>query len=153
MQNSGGLTLDGQLLAVIARKQFFLSIVPLATRPTNFSAFNTPQPSYLTSLKDTGIIPRLGFWYTAGTRYIYTGVTASLVFGGYGMSRFESSKGKTIVFGHDDGFNFIVGLQTIVAEHALKGTVSLLMDGIVASIDRPVASSGRSVIGFRPPSA
>lgn len=65
LQNSGALTLTGQLLAAIARKQFFLGIVPLGPKPTNFSTFDNPQPSYLTSLKDTGIIPGQGFRYTS----------------------------------------------------------------------------------------
>lgn len=51
------------------------------------------------------------------------------------MSRFKSSKGKTFDFGYDDGFNFIVGLQTIISKYTLKGTVSLLIDGITARIN------------------
>lgn len=51
------------------------------------------------------------------------------------MSRFGSSEGKTFVFGYDDDFNFTVGLQTIISKYTLKGTVSLLMDDIIVSIN------------------
>ncbi|KAL1639581.1 hypothetical protein SLS58_007781 [Diplodia intermedia] len=104
VDHSDGPILDGQVVAGISRKQFFLGVFPLGIKPTNFSTFDDPQPSYLTGLKDKGIIPGLGF-------------------------------GKTFQFGHDDNAHFTVGLQNVIGERTLHGTVTLLNDGIVVNID------------------
>ncbi|KAL1625702.1 hypothetical protein SLS54_003174 [Diplodia seriata] len=135
VQNSGGPTLEEQVVAGIAMKEFFLGVFPLGTKPTNFSTFENPQPSYLVSLKGHDVIPGLGFGYTAGAHYQYTGVTGSLVVGGYDASRLDSNRTKTFAFGHDDNHSFMVGLQNIVAVNTLQGTVSPLTDGVVVSID------------------
>ncbi|KAL0253353.1 hypothetical protein SLS55_010330 [Diplodia seriata] len=135
VEHSGGPTLDGQVVAGIARKQFFLGVFPLGIKPTNFSTFDDPQPSYLTGLKDKGIIPGLGFGYTAGAGYRYRGITASLVLGGYDASRYDMTNSKTFQFGYDDNADFTIGLQNVIGERTLHGTVTLLNDGIVVNID------------------
>lgn len=134
-QNSGGPTLEGQVVAGIATKEYLLGMFPLDVKPTKFSTFDDPQPSYLANSKNKSIIPGLGFGYTAGAHYRYSGMTASLVFGGYDASKYDGNTSKTFQFGPDDSHSFTLGVQNIIAENTLLGTVSPLTDGIIASID------------------
>lgn len=98
IENSGGLTLGHQVVAGIADKDFYLGIfglgmhvtyLPLVVsrylsglvpaskalirlpgpKPANFSSFDHPEPAFLPSLKDNGMIPSLSYGYTAGAPY------------------------------------------------------------------------------------
>jgi hypothetical protein len=60
----------------------------LSPRPTNFTNFDNPQPSYLTSLKSKNLIPSLSYGYTAGAPYRQKKVQGSLTLGGYDSSQF-----------------------------------------------------------------
>ena len=64
-----GLTLQNQVVAGIANKNFYLGYLGLTSRPTNFTDFNDPKPSFLSSLKNQSHIPSLSFGYTAGNQY------------------------------------------------------------------------------------
>ena len=48
-QGSGGPSLNQQLLAGIATKDFYLGLLGLDPRPTNFTNFDHPWPSYIAS--------------------------------------------------------------------------------------------------------
>lgn len=135
VQNSGGPTLDDQIVAGITKVEPFMGGFPLGVMPTSFSTFEHPQPSYLVSLKNRGMMPGLGFGYNAGAHYRYSGVTGSLVIGGYDASRFDSERTKTFRFGHDDNDKFTVSVGNITAVGTLQESVSLLTEGITASID------------------
>lgn len=132
-----GPTMDRQLIAAIAHREFFLGVFQLGIKPTNFTTdFDDPQPSYLANLREKGVIPGLGFGYTAGAWYKYAGVTASLVLGGYDQSKYDEDRMKTFQFGPDDNFDFTLGLQKFSVNNSLSGSnVPLLTDGIIANID------------------
>jgi hypothetical protein len=68
-QGSGGPILDHQVVGGIALEEFFLGTFGLTPRPTNFSDFNDPQPSFVETLKNKSIIPSLSWSYTAGAAY------------------------------------------------------------------------------------
>lgn len=66
---SGGPTLDHQVVASIATKDFYLGNLGLTPRPVNFSTFDDPSPSFLTSLRNQSMIPSLSYGYNAGAQY------------------------------------------------------------------------------------
>ena len=68
-QGSGGPVLDHQIVAGIATREFNLGLFGLSPRPTNFTDFNDPQPSFLQTLYNRSLIPSLSWSYTAGAAY------------------------------------------------------------------------------------
>ena len=91
---------------------------PLGNKPTNFSDFNTPQLSYMSSLKNQSYIPSLSYGYTAGAHYRgTTGALASLTLGGYDAARSQSN-GLTLAFPNSEQW-LTVALQNIVATNTL----------------------------------
>ena len=68
-QGSGGPILEHQVVAGIATEDFWLGSFGLTPRPTNFSDFNNPQPSFMETLKNKSLIPSLSWAYTAGAQY------------------------------------------------------------------------------------
>ena len=69
LPNSDGVTLDHQVVAGLATKNFYMGNLGVTSRPTNFTGFNDPQTSFLSSLKEQKHIPSLTFGYTAGNQY------------------------------------------------------------------------------------
>ncbi|TKA81840.1 hypothetical protein B0A49_01070 [Cryomyces minteri] len=137
VQNSGGLTQTHQVVAGIATKDFYLGMFGVGPKPSNFSSFNDPQPSYMKNLKDRGLIPSLSFGYTAGAPYRISKVLGSLTLGGYDQSRFVSNN-KTFPFSADDSRPLSVGVQNILAINTLNGVVSPLKNGIISAIDSTI---------------
>lgn len=68
-QGSGGPSLEHQVVAGIAADDFWLGTFGLTPRPTNFSNFNDPQPSFMQKLKNESMIPSLSWAYHAGAPY------------------------------------------------------------------------------------
>jgi hypothetical protein len=69
VENSGGLTLAHQVVAGIATKDYYLGQFGLGPKPSNFTTFAYPIPSYMRNLVDQNKIPSLSFGYTAGAKY------------------------------------------------------------------------------------
>lgn len=111
-QGSGGPSLDQQILAGIVTKQFFLGIFGLNPRPTNFSNFSDPSPSYMSNLKDKSLIPSLSWSYSAGNQYRLNKVLGSLTLGGYDSSRFVSNN-VTFVFNEIDSRDLTVVIKGV----------------------------------------
>lgn len=65
---SGGVSLDQQVVAGIATKDFYLGSLGLAPWPVNYSTTES-SPSYLSNLKNQSKIPSLSFGYSAGAPY------------------------------------------------------------------------------------
>ena len=65
----GGPTLNHQVVAGFVTNDFFLGIFGLGPKPANFSDFNSPIPSYMSTLVNENIIPSLSYGYTAGAKY------------------------------------------------------------------------------------
>jgi hypothetical protein len=68
-QGEGGPTLEKQIVGTLSTYDFFYGHFGLSPKPTNWTDFNDPYPSYLTSLKNESQIPSLSWAYTAGAQY------------------------------------------------------------------------------------
>lgn len=69
LQNSGGPTLKDQVVGSVRKMPFFVGFFGLSPKASNFTDFDNPQRSYLTTLRDEGLIPSLSFAYSAGAAY------------------------------------------------------------------------------------
>lgn len=67
--NSGGITLEHQIMAAYVTQRYWNGIFGLDIRPSNFSEFEFPQPSFMQTIWDQRIIPSLSYAYTAGASY------------------------------------------------------------------------------------
>lgn len=115
-----------------------LGVLGLGPKPTNFSDFNDPQPSFMHSLRNQSLIPSLSCGYYAGASYDKT--PASLVLGGYDASQFDASKVSSpgVEFKMDLSYTLLVAIQVIQASGTLNGVVTLLPEGIMAVVDSTV---------------
>ncbi len=59
----------GQIVAALATKDYDVGLLGVTDYPTNFSIFDDPHPSYLSTLKTKSKIPSLSFAYSAGAHY------------------------------------------------------------------------------------
>jgi hypothetical protein len=134
LPNSGGLTLETQIVAGIATKDFYLGVFGLSPKPSNFTDFDYPQPSFLGTLKNQSKIPSLSFAYTAGAAYRIPKLPGSLTLGGYDSSRFTQNE-QSFPFSADDSKVLSVGIQRITAQNTLQGSVSPLNSQILTVID------------------
>ena len=64
-----GPTLKNVTVGALKTTNFWLGHFGLHPKPTNFSAFGEPSPSYMTYLFEKNMIPSISFGYTAGARY------------------------------------------------------------------------------------
>jgi hypothetical protein len=69
VQNSGGPSMTDQVVGSIAKSVFYVGLFGLDPRPLNFSDFDYPQRSYISTLKDEEIISSISYGYTAGSYY------------------------------------------------------------------------------------
>jgi hypothetical protein len=132
---SGGPTLSNAVTAWIITPDFFLGMLGMNPRPTNFSTMNDPQMSYLDLLYKRNIIPSLVYSYTAGAKYRFNSVLGSLTLGGYDDSLFISNT-VSFPFYFDQTRDLTVAIQSITASNGT--TKSLLPNGILALIDSTV---------------
>ena len=132
--NGGGApTLNNTIFAGIATKNFFIGQMGLTPWGVNFTDFNSPIPSLLTTLKEQGHIDSNSWGYTAGAYYSQPQTYGSLTFGGYDESRYTPND---LIFnrGEDQSRDLTVGVQSITS-----GTNNLLPNGIFALIDSTIA--------------
>jgi len=61
--------LDHAVVAAIATKDYYLGYLGVTSHPINFTQFDDPHPSFLSTLKTRGQIPSLSYGYTAGAQY------------------------------------------------------------------------------------
>ncbi|KAK6501214.1 hypothetical protein TWF481_009058 [Arthrobotrys musiformis] len=135
---SDGPSSNNQSIAGIATKDFFLGVLGLNPRPTNFSTFNNPVPSLLQNLRDTQKIASLSWSYTAGNQYRFNNVLGQLILGGYDRSRFVSNQ-IYIPFDSQDVVDLSVNIESITSSDA-NGTQALLPSkGISAYLDSSVS--------------
>ena len=111
-QGSGTPSLEQQIVGKIATKEFYLGIFGLDPKPTNFTNFNDPVPSYMTTLKERNIIPSISWGYTAGNQYRLGTVLGSLTLGGYDPSRFIQNN-VTFSFNEIDTRELTVNINDI----------------------------------------
>ncbi|KAK0100318.1 hypothetical protein ONS96_007598 [Cadophora gregata f. sp. sojae] len=85
---SGVPALDNQTVGGVTSKDIFMGLFGVNPAATNFSASSTPVQSYMANLKAQKQIPSLSYGYTAGNKYRFNTVLASLTLGGYDASLF-----------------------------------------------------------------
>jgi len=141
-QGSGSPVLEHQVVAGIATSDFWLGSFGLTPRPTNFTDFNDPQPSFMETLKNQSKIPSLSWSYTAGAPYRFEKVPGSLVLGGYDLSK--AGTNMSFAFAPDISRDLTVGLQAISAtvngqDHELLPTgIFTFVDSTVPHIWLPI---------------
>ncbi len=135
-QGSGGPSLEEQIVAGIATPEFYLGLFGLNPRPTNFTNFNDPVPSYMSTLKQKSMIPSLSWSYTAGNQYRLNKVLGSLTLGGFDASRFIPNN-LTFAFNQVDQRDLIVDIGTIIFSTS-NTTKFLSTKSIPAFIDSTV---------------
>ncbi|KAF1950650.1 acid protease [Byssothecium circinans] len=132
-------TLKNTTVGTIISPNFWLGHLGINPKPTNFSAFTDPSPSYTTLLFEQKQIPSLSFGYTAGNKYHDTIVLSSLTLGGFDSSRIIPND-LTFGFAPDNERDIVVGVVGIKASSTTKTNVSLFgQDSFTMYIDSTVA--------------
>ena len=75
----GSSTLQSQVIADIETNDYYMGIFGLGHQPYNFTNFQDPQPSFLTTMRNKNLIPSLSWAYTAGAKYRESIVSHSLL--------------------------------------------------------------------------
>ncbi|KAF2841866.1 acid protease, partial [Patellaria atrata CBS 101060] len=136
MDEGEGPLLEDQVVGAIAGNPYWLGIFGVHPKPTNFSGLgNITSPSFMSTLREQNLIPSLSFGFTAGARYQFTGVLASLTLGGYDSSKFIPND-VSFVFNPDNERELTVGLRSITTTK--DSDVQLLPDPIYAFVDSTV---------------
>jgi len=136
-EGEGGPTLANTTIGGFAVEDFYLGIFGINPKPTNFTNFNEPSPSYMSQLKVQGQIPSVSFGYTAGAHYRYTGVLASLTLGGYDTGKYIPNN-VTFTFAPDNERDIVVAIQSITTPSQTPSSpvaTQLLPSPIYAFID------------------
>lgn len=134
---SGTPALDGQNVAGIATKDLFMGLFGVNPAATNFSSSGARFPSYMTSLKAQEQIPSLSYGYTAGNKYRFNTVLASLTLGGYDASLFVPNN-LTFPMGTNSGSELTVDVKGITMSSQEGGIRRLDAASFSAVIDSTV---------------
>ncbi|KAI9732117.1 MAG: hypothetical protein M1834_004213 [Cirrosporium novae-zelandiae] len=141
-QGKGLPTLENQVIAGIATKDFYIGSFPLNPRPMNFTDFNDPQTSMLQTLRNNGLIPSLSWAYHAGAYNHRPEVWGSLVLGGYDSTRFTPNN-LTIGFGPEDARDLLVTIQSVTTNATnsklLSSSIQAYLDTTVSHIWLPIS--------------
>lgn len=133
-----GPTLKNTTVGALMTPNFWLGHFGVHPKPTNFSAFDEPSPSYMTYLFQKNMTPSVSFGYTAGARYRFTSILSSLTLGGYDASRFIPNE-LTFGFAPDNERDLVVPLIGVSASSATKTNVSLLKQPTTMFVDSTIA--------------
>ncbi|KAI0453356.1 aspartic peptidase domain-containing protein, partial [Xylaria acuta] len=119
-----GPSLDNQIVAGIATAEpFYLGLFGLNNQPVNFTSLgNSSSPSFLTTLKDNGVIPSLSWSYTAGAKYRLKQVYGQLILSGYDTSRFVENS-ASFSMADDVTRDLVVVLQSISYSGSTSATL------------------------------
>ncbi|KAF1917675.1 aspartic peptidase domain-containing protein [Ampelomyces quisqualis] len=122
-----GPRLNSTVIGTLVSANFWMGHIGLHPKPTNFSAFEDPVPSFMTGLFEQKSIPSLSFGYTAGARYIIDGniVPASLTLGGYDASRTIPNE-LTFIMAPDNERDLVVGVAGLTASTTNNNNINLL---------------------------
>jgi hypothetical protein len=105
---------------------YWLGVFGLNPRPSNFTTFRDPQPSFLQQLVNNHTIPSLSWGYTAGNQYRFNKVLGSLVLGGYDANRMDPTQNISLTMNADTSNDLLVNLQAIKTD---AGSPSNLLPG------------------------
>lgn len=133
---SNAATLLKQVVAGIADPSFWLGIAGIGPKSINFTEFNDPIDSYLSTLVKEDKIASLSWDYTAGAAY-RSKAPASLTLGGYDSNRFDTS-GLSISMNTDNSRPLQAGVIGVTGENTLNGTISMWEKATMHLIDSAV---------------
>lgn len=130
--------LNGQIIAALATKDYDVGFLGVTDDPTNFTQFDDPHASYLSSLKTQSKIPSLSFAYSAGAQYRPNKANGTLTLGGYDASKFTPND-VAFTMASDISRDLVVGLQSITFSDATTTNDELLSTGgILTFIDATI---------------
>ncbi|KAF1916869.1 aspartic peptidase domain-containing protein [Ampelomyces quisqualis] len=137
--DSTSLSLASQIVAGVAELDYFLGLLPLGQAASSFSSLGESIDSLLVQLRNSTKIPSLSYAYTAGAKYRLKSVFGNLVLGGYDSTRFKPApNGFSFAFSSDPSKLLTVGVDSILAENSLVGTLSLTSGAHFSVIDSTV---------------
>ncbi|UKZ50324.1 hypothetical protein TrVGV298_004582 [Trichoderma virens] len=140
---SGGPVVNNSVIAGVAGTEFYLGILALNPRPTNFTDQNDPQQSFLQLLKNESAIPSLSYSYNVGAPYRLNKALGSLILGGYDTSAYQDTNSSYDFFS-DQSRDLTIGVQSISTNASADNTVlqseqiSMFIDSSVAEIYLPL---------------
>ncbi|PTB43910.1 uncharacterized protein TrAFT101_002475 [Trichoderma asperellum] len=140
---SGGPVVNHSIIAGIAGTEFYLGVLALNPRPTNFTSQNDPQQSFMQLLKNESAIPSLSYSYNAGAPYRLNKALGSLILGGYDTSAYQDTN-QTYKFFSDQSRDLSIGIKSISTNASADNTVlqsdliSMFIDSSVAEIYLPL---------------
>lgn len=134
--DSSSTSLTKQVVAGIADPSFWLGIAGIGPKSINFTEFNDPIESYLSTLVKENTIPSLSWGYTAGAAY-RSKAPASLTLGGYDTSRY-TAPGLSISMNADNSRPLQAGVVGVTGENTLNGTMSLWGKATMHFIDSTI---------------
>ncbi|KAK3714509.1 hypothetical protein LTR37_007815 [Vermiconidia calcicola] len=147
-----GPLLENTTVAGFALQYFWMGVLGLNPKPTNFSSRSDGAPSYITQLKEQEYIPSISFGYTAGAQYREDDTDdafASLTLGGYDATKFVEND-RTWTFAPDNYRDTVVAIQSIftssqidsnpVPTELLPKPISAYLDATVPHIWLPIES-------------
>jgi hypothetical protein len=158
-QQNSVITLSSQSVAGVASKDWFLGVLGLNTRPSQFSTNGPLLPSLLETLKNQSLIPSLSYSYTAGASYrtwsflscctvdfetdiceAERNAMGSLILGGFDQTRGEPSTADSISFATNDYIAPVVGVSSISGVNTLHGVTSFTQasETFLASVDSSI---------------
>ncbi|KAH7130262.1 aspartic peptidase domain-containing protein [Dendryphion nanum] len=121
-----GPTIKNCTVGTLISSDFWLGHLGVNPKPTNFTAFSEPSPSFMTYAFEQKMIPSVSFGYTAGVRYREEGTfLGSLTLGGYDASRFIPNE-LSFGFSPDNERDLVVGVVGITANGATKKNLNLM---------------------------
>ncbi len=130
---AGGSTVEHQVVAGFDSKQPYTGMLGLTSRGSNFTDFNHPEPTLLTTLRNSGKIASSTWSYTAGAPWTPKKTFGSLTFGGFDSTRFVHNA-QSFTFAEDISRDLLVGVQSISS-----GSDSLLPTSIITYIDSTIS--------------
>jgi hypothetical protein len=152
-----GPSLQSTIVGTLVTSNFWMGHLGLHPKPTNFSAFEDPVPSFMTGLFTQKSIPSLSFGYTAGAQYRTCTVhqfdlpltsvgsvagnsfLGSLTLGGYDSSKVIPND-LTFIFAPDNERDLVVGVAGLTASTASGKNINLLKrDDLNMFIDSTIA--------------
>lgn len=139
-QGEGGPTIKNSTVGTFAVEDFYLGLLGVNPKGTNFTDFNSQSPSLMTLLKEQDFIPSISFGHTAGANYRFTGVLASLTLGGYDTSKFVEND-VTWTLAADNDRDIVVAIQSISIPSSVESSpiaTELLPEPIYAYIDSTI---------------
>ncbi|KAH7412285.1 aspartic peptidase domain-containing protein [Phaeosphaeria sp. MPI-PUGE-AT-0046c] len=141
-----GPAIHKTVVGTLVSSNFWMGHIGLHPKPTNFSAFDDPVPSFMTGLFDQGSIPSLSFGYTAGSQYYGNIIPGSLTLGGFDASRIVPND-LTFTMAPDNERDLVVGVTNITASTATnqknitlltRNDLNMFIDSTIAEMWLPV---------------